>query len=163
MTRVLVAVASKHGATYDIASRIAERLRERDHHVVVSPTDRVTDLDHFDSAIIGSAVYAGRWMSAARKFVDGNLETLRTIPVWFFSSGPLGPQEAAEDELEAVDAVAAEHHVFTGKLDRDALSIHERMIAKAVGAPYGDFRNWADVDVWADAIANEMETLTPTG
>lgn len=168
MSRVLVAVASKHGATYDIASRIAERLRDHDAHVVVTPPDRVTDLDHYDAAIIGSAVYSGRWMSTAKKFVEESTETLTTMPIWFFSSGPLGSEEEPHDDLEAVEDLVArlgvrDHHMFMGKLDHDSLSISERIKVKAAGAPYGDFRNWADVDVWAEAIASELRRLVPAG
>lgn len=168
MTRVLVVAASKHGSTYDIGTRIAGRLRAMGLHVVVSPPERVTDLDHYDAAVIGSAVYAGHWMAKARGFVEGSSDTLANIPVWLFSSGPLGPDNPGPGELDDVDEIvdttrARDHHIFAGRLEHDSLGMLERMVVHAVGAPYGDFRNWRDVDQWADAVGSELRRLVVVG
>ncbi len=165
MARVLVVAASKHGSTYDIASRIADRLRAMGLHVVVSPPERVTDLDHYDAAVIGSAVYAGHWMARARDFVDDFADTLVHIPIWLFSSGPLGPTDnPSPGDLEDVEQLietthARDHHVFAGRLDHDSLGVRERMVVRASGAPYGDFRNWQEVDQWAEAVGREVKRL----
>lgn len=162
MTRVLVVAASKHGSTHDIASRIADRLRHDGLHVVVSPPERVTDLAHFDAAVIGSAVYGGRWMHRARTFVEDNVEELAAMPLWLFSSGPLGGGDpsAADEVLDAsrlgAAARAREHRVFPGRLDLDSLGVLERFVARAVGASEGDFRDWQAVDRWAELIAQEV-------
>ena len=38
------------------------------------------------------------------------------------------------------------------------LGIGERLIARAVGAPDGDFRDWAALNIWADEIAAAVPT-----
>lgn len=166
MLRVLVAVASKHGATYEIADRIAARLRSHGLGVVVSPPADATDLVTYDAALVGSAVYAGHWRRAARRFVKDRSESLREMPVWLFSNGPVGADCGAPEDPHEIDRLidethARDHHMFSGRLSRDTLSIGERLVVQATGAPYGDFRNWADIDVWADAVAVELEKLVP--
>jgi menaquinone-dependent protoporphyrinogen oxidase len=42
--------------------------------------------------------------------------------------------------------------VFLRRADTRVLSFGERMIVKAVKAPAGDFRSWAEIDTWADGI-----------
>ncbi len=53
--------------------------------------------------------------------------------------------------IELTDARA--HHVFAGRLDRDDLGPFEKLVAVGVHAPEGDFRDWPDVQAWADEIA----------
>jgi menaquinone-dependent protoporphyrinogen oxidase len=119
----------------------------------------------YDAAVIGSAVYLGRWMAEAVAFVRRQKAALRPIPVWLFSSGPLGdaqPQPLGEphqlDEL-MVAARARGHRLFSGRLDKTQLGLGERLIIKAVHAPVGDFRDWDDVRGWAREIG---ETLLGT-
>ena len=160
--RVLVAYASKHGATGGIASAIANRLNELGMAAHVTPVDLVTDLDDVTAVVLGSAVYAGSWRKEAVEFVHRHAESLAERPVWLFSSGPLGTQVQGEEEqprqLPEIEGILepVEHRIFFGALDRTKLSFAERMIAKAVKAPEGDFRHWDEIRAWADAIAADL-------
>ena len=40
--------------------------------------------------VLGSAVYAGRWLEPAREYAATHAGGLRTRPTWLFSSGPIG-------------------------------------------------------------------------
>jgi len=156
--RILVTVASRHGATAEIADRIATRLAEQDGEVVQLPPERVQRLDGFDVVILGSALYAGRWLSDARDFVERFGDELPAATVWTFSSGPVGdplfPKEEPAEPASLSAAIGArEHRVFAGKVDRSVLTRPERAIMKVLRAPEGDFRDWEAVDAWADAIA----------
>lgn len=66
--RVLVAFASKHGATGEIAEAIAAALRERGIEADVESVDAVIELDAYDAIVLGSAVYMGHWLDAAQAF-----------------------------------------------------------------------------------------------
>ena len=66
---VLVTYASKHGATQQIAARIADRLRTAGLEVQVSPITATGDPAGYDALVIGSAVYFGSWLATARRFV----------------------------------------------------------------------------------------------
>ncbi|MEO8477887.1 MAG: flavodoxin domain-containing protein [Actinomycetota bacterium] len=159
---VLVAYASKHGSTQGIAEHIARHLSERGVAAEVRPASAVTELDQADAVIVGSAVYAGSWMKAATEFVHRFGEELPRVPVWLFSSGPLGEDVQDEDEqAKQLDELRRTlhprgHKMFFGALDREQLSFGERMIAKAVKAPEGDFRDWDAIGSWADAISDEL-------
>jgi len=48
---------------------------------------------------------------------------------------------------------------FVGKLDPASLGIGERLMAKVVKAPAGDFRYWVDVREWARGIAVQLSEI----
>jgi menaquinone-dependent protoporphyrinogen oxidase len=166
--KVLVAAASRHGSTQEIAYAIAQELSGEGHAVTVRDIEVVERAQRYDAAIVGSAVYMGKWMPEARRFVERNSAWLTTIPVWLFSSGPLGeiPQSGAGPAgmAELVQALQArEHHIFVGKLDRRTLGSVERLIATMVHAPEGDLRDWEAIRTWAHAIARQLRSLVPAG
>lgn len=37
------------------------------------------------------------------------------------------------------------------------LNFPEKMIVKAMKAPTGDYRDWDEIDAWADSIAKELD------
>src|SRR5690606_12652189 len=94
--------------------------------------------------------------------IDRHGEALRTLPVWLFSSGPIGnPPKPEEDPVDAAPLVEAsgarEHRVFGGKLNRGRLAFWEKAIVLALRAPEGDFRDWDAVRDWAREIAQALE------
>ena len=159
---ILVAYASKHGATEGIARFIAERLGERGRQAEARPVDEVSDVVGREAVVLGSAVYAGSWMKEAVGFADRHRAALVEIPVWLFSSGPLGDQVVDEEQqpkqlAELQESLnPREHHVFFGALDTSKLGFAERMIVKAVKAPDGDYRDWDEIGAWADGIADAL-------
>ena len=99
MTKVLVAYASKRGATVEIATAIADKLRERHMSVDCRPARSVENLFGYDAVVIGSAVYFNRWRPEAMRFLRRNASRLADMPFWTFSSGPVGDTPAST-ELE---------------------------------------------------------------
>jgi menaquinone-dependent protoporphyrinogen oxidase len=161
--RVLISAASKHGSTEEIAQKIAEVLRSAGFQTDVVAPDEVTTTTPYDGVVIGSAVYAGRWLEPAKKLIERESATLAYKPVWLFSSGPIGETGLPKDETAEVvrlrvSAHAIDHHVFSGKLDKEQLGFAERAILAVVRAPAGDFRAWDDVTAWAAGIAQTLET-----
>jgi menaquinone-dependent protoporphyrinogen oxidase len=160
--KVLVASASKHGSTEGIAEAIAERLRQLGHDAVAMRAEDVPDLHSVHAVVLGSAVYAGSWMNEATEFAEANVEILSSLPLWLFSSGPLGTEVDDEEEQPRQLAELRErlrprgHRMFFGALDRSKLGFGERMMVKAVKAPEGDFRDWNAISAWADEIGREL-------
>jgi menaquinone-dependent protoporphyrinogen oxidase len=159
--KVLVTVASRHGATDEIGARIAACLRAHGHETVNVVPEDVAELQPYDAVVLGSAVYMGRWLPPAADFADRHMVALRDRPLWLFSSGPLGdPPVPAGDPPEIASLVARlgarEHRTFAGELQEGVLGFKERVIVRMVKAPYGDFRDWAAIDGWADAIADAL-------
>lgn len=159
--RMLVTAASKHGSTAEIAEVIGQVLTAYGLDATAVPIGEVTAVADYDAAVLGSAVYGGRWLAAGRDFVQQWAEALAARPVWLFSSGPIGdppkPEEDPVDVTAIVEAIGArEHRVFPGRLDRSRLSYAERAIVIAFRAPYGDFRDWPEIRAWAAGIAEAV-------
>lgn len=161
--RVLVAVASKYGATMGIGRVIGETLAGDDIDTTVVDLADGTDVDGdgYDAAVVGSGVYAGHWMKDARTFVEQNAERLRGMPVWLFSSGPIGdPPKPEEDPVDVAELMeqsgARGHQVFPGMIDREQLKFGDKAIVRALRVPEGDYRDFDGVRRWASAIADEL-------
>src|SRR5688500_8503538 len=92
MTRVLVAYASKHGSTAEIAQAISEELTRQELEVDCRRADEVKHLDGYDAVVLGSAVYMKRWQADARKLLRRHADELAKRPFWIFSSGPFGKE-----------------------------------------------------------------------
>ena len=160
--RVLVSAATKYGATAEIARAIAEVLGERGLEPTVVPPEQVAEVDGYDAAVVGSAVYAGHWLKPAKELVDRCGRALVARPVWLFSSGPVGdPPKPEEDPVDVAELVALtdarEHRVLAGKLVRRQLSFPERAIVSALRVPEGDFRDWTEIRRWAAEIAEALQ------
>ncbi|MEP7047377.1 MAG: flavodoxin domain-containing protein [Ilumatobacteraceae bacterium] len=159
---VIIVVGSKHGSTRTIAEAVGDELRNSGLDVSIVDADEGTiTLDGYDAAVIGSAVYVGRWMKDARAFLNANRESLGQMPLWLFSSGPLSDASDQSDDLADVrafadDVHARDHRVFAGSLDKADLSLVERAAVRVVHAPYGDARQWGEIRSWAQTIAAEL-------
>jgi menaquinone-dependent protoporphyrinogen oxidase len=169
--RILVASASRHGATAEIASRIggtlAGRLRERGFpaRIHVRHAEEVDAVAGYDAVVLGSALYLGRWLEPARELAARHALALRERPVWLFSSGPVGEPPVPADPPGgaarlAADLGAREHRLFPGRLDRRRLGRFERLLSRAGSAGDGDYRDWAAIEAWAEDIA---DALCPIG
>jgi menaquinone-dependent protoporphyrinogen oxidase len=163
---ILIAYASKHGATRGIAERIAAAIERLGKHAEVIRVEEANNVEAYEAAVIGSAVYFGAWMNQATEFVRQHHTVLARRPVWLFSSGPLGVEikdiEQQPKELPELQALIApkDHRMFSGAIDHATLSFPERMILKAVRAPEGDFRDWAAIDAWAGSIVHDLSLAT---
>jgi menaquinone-dependent protoporphyrinogen oxidase len=163
--RIVVACATRHGSTAEIAAEIADVLRRNVSGAVVDLRDaaKAGEMAAYDAAVIGSAVYVGRWLPAARDLVQGHRQVLSAMPVWLFSSGPLGDPSVPVEELAEVTALgvaigARGHRLFAGRLDRQELRWVERVAARMVHAPEGDFRDPDDIRRWASGVASALTT-----
>jgi len=163
--KVLVAVASKHAGTAEIAARIGAVLTDHGHDVHVEDAHDVPTVEDADAVILGSGEYYGKWLSEAVQLVDRFETELRTRPVWLFSSGPSGdpPKPEPSASVEVGDLVertgARSHQVFSGRIDRHQLGLGEKVIVTALRAPEGDFRDWGEVERWAGAVADELDLV----
>jgi menaquinone-dependent protoporphyrinogen oxidase len=164
---VLVAAASKHGATDEIAERIGADLAERGLDVDVKKLEEVADLGGYEAFVLGSAVYLGNWLKEARSFVDAHAGALAERPTWLFASGSIVGDPPVADDPNALRAGlvatlvetthAREHKLFAGKLDKSKLGLMEKAAVRGAHASEGDYRDWEAIDDWAAAIARELQ------
>ena len=159
---VLVAVASRHGATHEIAEAVGRGLSAAGIANEVRSVEDFDDLDAYAAIVLGSAVYVGSWLDDAKRFVGRHAAQMRGLPVWLFSSGPIGdPPHPSDDHAVQIDEImtttgARGHRVVTGRLDKHLLGFGERAVVLAVRAPEGDFRDWDAVTAWAGEIADAL-------
>ncbi|MEV6904905.1 flavodoxin domain-containing protein [Amycolatopsis sp. NPDC051372] len=167
--RILVAVATRHGATREIAEQIAATAAASLEETGVATEAEVRDAEHVtsfagnDAVVLGSAVYFGHWLDSARRLVHEHQEELRRVPVWLFSSGPAGEQaHPGEDPVDVSDVLVAsgarEHRLFGGRIERAKLRFPERAVVAALRVPDGDNRDWPMIRAWARTIAGELAT-----
>ena len=165
--RVLVAYATKYGATKEIAQRMGEVLRQAGFNADVLPVDRVKDLSPYKAIVVGSAVYVGRWRKKAVKFLKVNQKILAERMVWLFSSGPTGKGDPVKlannwrfpktlqpiaDHIQPQDIALFQGAIALNKLN----PLHKWMINK-VEAPKGNFRDWEAIVSWATSIGEALK------
>jgi menaquinone-dependent protoporphyrinogen oxidase len=165
--QVLVAYATKYGATAGIAEKIGEVLSQAGLKVDVLPVDRVGDLAPYTAVVLGSGVYAGRWRKEAAAFFEANEKALAERQVWLFSDGPTGEGDPVElmngfrfpESLQPIADRIGPHDIafFHGVLDMNKLNLLEKLLLKAMRAPVGDFRDWDAIASWAEGIAGALK------
>ncbi len=167
---VLVAYASKYGATREIAQTIADILQKPKRLSVdlqaISSNLVITDYDAF---VVGSAVYTGRWRPEAETLLQTHKGMLAARHVCLFSSGPTGHDEPQKllngwhfpDNLQAVSLSIQpiDVQLFHGNINVEKLSWGELALIQAMGVKRGDFRDWAQITRWANRICRKLVTL----
>jgi menaquinone-dependent protoporphyrinogen oxidase len=164
--RVLVTYATRHSSTAEIAEAIGHVLSDSaaTDTVDVLPVDDVDDVQDYDAFLLGSAIYEGRWLTPARRFVYANRAQLASHPVWLFSSGPVGEPPVPTTDVGEVTALAEliqarGHKLFAGQLRLAELQLAERSAVRQVHAVEGDYRDWNTIRAWAADVA---DSLTPS-
>ena len=164
--KVLVAYASKMGATADIAEAIGDELRSHGHDVDVLDVAQVRTIEPYDAVVLGSAIYIRRWRRDAVRFLRSNVDELRKRQVWLFHSGPVGPDKDQEQTMPSAvrhlaDKIGAAPAVtFAGRLEQ---ATAKGFLARhlATGNLAGDSRDWAKIRAWADSISTAIPATRP--
>jgi menaquinone-dependent protoporphyrinogen oxidase len=176
---VLVAYASRHGATQGIAERLAASLGAAGLTAEARSVKDVRDVATYDAFVIGSAAYMFHWLKEATEFAKRNRAVLAERPVWLFSSGPLGTDLVDEQGRDVYETTRPKEfdeletllrprglRIFFGAWDPEAppIGMAERLMrlapASKTAFPSGDFRDWAAIDAWAAEIAAELQPAT---
>jgi menaquinone-dependent protoporphyrinogen oxidase len=153
---VLIAYATKHGSTREVAEALAEILGERGFSVEVKPATEVADIGGYGAVVVGGALYTGRLHADARRFLNAHRRALAELPLAVFA---MGPRTLAEEDMtssrrqldSALEKVPELHPVsiavFGGVLDP---SQHHFPINRI---PASDARNWDAIRAWAEGVA----------
>ncbi|MFD7159586.1 flavodoxin domain-containing protein [Kribbella sp. NPDC059898] len=179
--KVLVAYASKMGATAGIAQAIGDELRAHGHDVDVLDVARVKDITPYDAVVLGSAIYIRRWRHEAVHFLRHHVDELRQRQVWLFHSGPVGPDKDQDQAMPpavrhlAHEIGATPAVTFAGRLERETAGVMGRtsrqpwplqagevitgFLARrlASGNLAGDVRDWDKIRRWAADISAAIE------
>jgi menaquinone-dependent protoporphyrinogen oxidase len=164
VSRILVAYASKHGATAEIADAVADELRQAGHEVDCLSAEQVEGLDVYDATVIGSAVYMKRWRPEARRLLKRHGKELASHPFWVFSSGPFGKNpdpswsEPPRTLKRAEHLGVRGHVVFGGRLPLEPSNFMERAMVRDCPPDKRDLRDWDEIRAWAAGISRALKS-----
>jgi menaquinone-dependent protoporphyrinogen oxidase len=155
ITRTLVAYASKHGSTEEVARAIGAQLCAAGHHVDVRDAAIVTDVAPYDAVVLGGSLYMGRWHADARAFLRHYRAALEERPLAVFALGSRTLQEddvaasrrQLDNALEHLDIHPALVTVFGGVVEPGKLRFPLNRI------PRSDARDWTAIATWAGEVA----------
>ncbi|HXY17521.1 MAG TPA: flavodoxin domain-containing protein [Gaiellaceae bacterium] len=169
---VLVVYASRHGATAEIAARIAARLVDSGATVDLRRVDEVERLDGYDAVVFGAPVYEQSWPPEATRFVGANRDALATCRPWLFSVGSFGDTKRligplTHKEPKGIAEIRAgirarDYRVFQGVIRKHQWPLQSRLLFHAFGGRFGDHRDWPEIDAWADRVALALPGLRST-
>jgi menaquinone-dependent protoporphyrinogen oxidase len=153
--KALIAYATKYGATYEIARRIASRVGDATLHDL--SVDGPPDIEAYGCIIVGSSLYAGMARKEAKVFVKQNIDALKGKRLGLFFSGLEATKQTESlkanypaDILSV--AITAEH--IGGIFDPKKANLAERLIMKAASGDAG-FQDTID----DEKIASFVEEL----
>ena len=162
--KVLVAYATKMGATAGIAEAIGAELVRGGHQVDVREVSKVGSIEDYDVVVLGSALYMRRWRPEAVRFLRTHSDELRERQVWLFHSGPVGPDKDQLQEMPAkVERLA--HRIgaspamtFAGRLEPATAKgfLAERMARSDIA---GDSRDWEQIQAWAADVSAAIHAI----
>jgi menaquinone-dependent protoporphyrinogen oxidase len=155
----LIAYATKHGSTKEVAAAIAERLAAHGIVVFTRPAREVSDLDGYEGVVLGGALYMGRLHVDARNFLRRFESRLAVLPLAVYA---MGPRTAADEELassrDQLEAALAKvprlepraTAVFGGVFDP---ADHHFPLNRLAAS---DVRDWTAIRAWGDEVAARL-------
>jgi menaquinone-dependent protoporphyrinogen oxidase len=171
---ILVAYASAHGSTAQVANVIGQVLTARGVNVAVANVTQLDNIQGFDAIVLGSAIHNGALLKEMSAFCRKFGEALATKPTYLWLScirvlEPDGESHVLDYYLDhaIIDPIhLRDIAVFAGKLDLEHIDWNERwtLAARYDGSTWpsnfdGDYRDWTKIRVWAERIAAELKPV----
>ncbi len=164
MGPVLVAYATKHGSTKEVAEAVAATLRERGMDVELKAAGDVGSLAGYSAVVFGTAIYFPRPVREARRFLSRHHDALSHAPFAVFALGPI--KDTPEDFAgvrKQLDSALAKHPdlkpaavaVFGGVMDPAKLSFPFNNPAMRAQGP-SDIRDWDAIKAWAEGLPEAL-------
>lgn len=146
--RVLIAFGSRYGSTQQAALAMAEELRAVGDSVDLVEAGTQIELDAYDLAIVGSALFVGHMRRGAARLIR-QIHERGDLPLAVFALGPLVPEqvESSRAELDAAMLRAragdVPYELFGGAI------VPERMPFPFKHMEAADMRDFAAMRAWA--------------
>ena len=160
---ILVAYASRLGATAGVAEAIGKTLTDNGAQVAVRRMEEVTDLTPYSAVVAGSAIRNKQWLPEAMQFMKTHQAALRQKPFVAFLVCMTLAMKNGEQYRPAVatwlDPVRAlvkpvSTGLFAGVLDIGKISSFSDRLSFRVSVLFGvwkegDHRDWNAIRDWA--------------
>ncbi len=163
---ILVAYATTHGSTQEVAEAVAETLRESGRAADLLPMRQVRTLDGYSAVVLGAPLYMFHWHKDALGFLSRHRQALSQRPVAVFALGPFHNDEKEFREIRAqldkelarfpwLTPVASQ--IFGGKFDPTRLRFPYNLIPALRNMEASDVRDWVAIREWARDLATKLQ------
>jgi len=159
--KALIVYGTRNGGTAGLAHMIATAFQREGWQVQTADAAESPGIGDVDVVVVGGGLYVGRWVRSVRNWTRHHKATLKIVPVWFFSSGPLD-DSARPGDLAPTPSVAklareievSGHMTFGGYLDKAPKGFFARQMARRYA---GDWRDPQQVAEWVHVICRQIE------
>ncbi len=159
-TKVLVAYATTHGSTREVAEEVAATLREHGYGVETLPAGKVRSLDGYSAVVLGAPLYMFHLHKDALGFLSRHRKAFSAgLPVAIFAGGPFGDadEKAWQSVRQSLDQELAKMawlapvsvEVIGGNFDPAHLHFPWNLIPAMRNMPPSDLRDWEAIRAWA--------------
>lgn len=167
--KVLLAYATTHGSTREIAEAVAGTLREQGLAVDVLPARQAKALSGYQAVVLGAPLYMFRLHKDARGFLARHQKAFGAgLPIAIFAGGPFGDSDEkvwAEVRQKLVEELAKfpwlkplAVEVVGGKFDPAGLRFPWNLMPYMKTQPPSDLRDWDAIRAWAVDLAAKIKT-----
>jgi menaquinone-dependent protoporphyrinogen oxidase len=172
---VLVAYATTHGSTQEVAAEVAKWLRECGLTVDLQLARNVSTLDGYSLVVLGSPLYMFHWHKDALRFLSRHKKALAGgLPLAVFAGGPFGENSKTEDWQEVRKSLEKElahfpwlfpaaMEIIGGKFDPAHLRFPYNLIPALKQMPPSDLRDWETIHAWAASLPALLEKEAARG
>ncbi|HVU13348.1 MAG TPA: flavodoxin domain-containing protein [Phototrophicaceae bacterium] len=172
--KILVAYATAHGSTAEVAQFIGRVLSTYNAEVTVANVADIQNVKGYDAYVLGSAIHAGLWLQEMCIFTDRFADALAQKPSYFWVSCIRALEDNGRKHalkyyfdnklLESFDL--RKQGVFAGKLNVNEITRHEQWFLVAnydgkltTGNINQDYRDWKAIAAWTNSVANDLELV----
>jgi menaquinone-dependent protoporphyrinogen oxidase len=170
--RILVAYATAHGSTREVAQFMGRVLSTYNAEVTVANVVDIKSVEGYDVFVLGTPIHASLWLQAMCTFFDRFHDSLANKPMYFWVTCIRALEEDGKkhalqyyfDYKLLEDYQVRECTVFTGKLDTREITRQEQWFLAAnydgkimPGTIHQDYRDWKAIAAWTNNIALELE------
>ncbi len=163
--KILIAYATRYGATKEIAEEVAAALRAEGREVDVLPAKAVQSLAGYGGVVLGAPLYMFRWHADALNFLKRHQKALEGMPVAIFAGGPWNDKE--EDWAGVREQIKKELAKFPwlkpaavqevgGRFDPALLRFPYSWIPALKKMPANDVRDWNAIRAWGAGLAEVL-------
>ncbi|MDD3621192.1 MAG: flavodoxin domain-containing protein [Methanofollis sp.] len=161
--RILIAYATKHETTREIAEVITETLNEEGFEAKAKAVGMVESLAEYDMVVIGSPIYMGMILKEAKTFVIRFADALKEKQVATFAVG-MSCKDLTDETCRKVEEAMApitnrvqvkgEMGMFAGRMNPSFIPIFGRFM-RYNKAKTEDARDWEAIRAWARSLAKQ--------
>lgn len=172
--KLLLAYATVHGSTAEVARFMRDILESWGYEVEVADVVTISKLGNYDAVILGSAIHNGMVLPEMSAFIRRFRDKLVRIPLYLFI---MCVRVLEVDGLDRVryhyipqsglaDLPIQELGVFAGKLDLENINWNEAWTlavrydgSTAPRDHNGDYRDWKAIEKWTMQVAESINEV----